>query len=294
MEIVRNIPDLQTAIGNSTVCHCGFDRKPNGEHHAGHAACISGAKQIADLALVSYFPNNECLNYLFGTTLSGVSWDESYCTNFCDIHGVDIVFIPTLSYLVDNFFDGYNIDSLNTWAETTASGAGYTGYLSEGEFQILKWMMIAEHIREENNFWKKDMMLSSWKDGIIRYLQKDFWVNILQKDVYLIDPIRRADGLAYGTSLSSDLTQDEVDLLVQVKPVIDGIGWEVYNSNQDSFLNTLSSGINNIDADMSLYGLGMSTEGFVGDGNVLVEMKVEFITSGHIIHLNEYYEGVAS
>lgn len=299
MQIVTNFEDLNTTVSGYTVCHIGFGRKETGGHHPGHAACISGAKEQVDKVVASYFPNDTCMTYLFSPTYSGAEpdWDESYCTDFCQTHGVDVVFIPTFSYLMDNFFGLQNIEDVKSWASTYSTDNGYDilgAETSDFSYLIMQWALIIEKIRSDNSCWSKDVHIACWKEGLFRFTFKHFVENYISKPMILIDPIRRSDGLSYETTGLSELTQDEIDLLAQVKAEIDGADWEVYNSNQDTFFNTLTSGVNNISADMTLTGLVTSEGGFVGTTNVLVTVMVEFTNSGNHAGINEYYEGVVT
>jgi len=308
MEIVRNIPDLQTAIGSSTVCHCGFERKPNGGHHAGHAACISGAKQISDLALISYFPGEDCMTYLFSPTYSGVEpeWDETYCTDFCQTHGADIVFIPTFSYLEDNFFAGENIADLKSWASSYSTTNGYDDILgaptSEFTYLVMLWIMISEKIRSDNSYWRKDALISCWKDAPLRFMFKHFAEDYLSIPVTLIDPIRRQDGLSYGSSLSI-FSAEDIARLAQVKSKIEEVSFDLYNSDPDQYKAAIASGIDSIDtrqekefwtAQIDLY-----TGGHIGASNLVVNAGIHvFDTEGGDITngrgITEYYEGVVN
>ena len=295
MQIVTNYADLSTTVSGYTVCHVGFTRKQNDGHHPGHAACISGAKELADKVVVLYWPTNNYMNTLYGdevTTWSGLSddFDQTYCTNFCETHGVDVVLVPD-SNTVSSLFDGYSISALKSWADGICTTEGYDTFNDSANMAFKSWI-IGTKVNFEKDLWFKDYRLYSNKEGLIRFLQKHYTDKYLDFQMNLVDFIRRPDGLPYETTGLSNLTQAEIDLLSQVKGVIDGVGWNVYMDNQDIFIDTVISGINNIGADMALYEFGNSEGGFVGDGNVLVILKVEFIASGHNAHLNEYYEGV--
>jgi len=302
MEIVRNIPDLQTAIGSSTVCHCGFDRKTTGGHHDGHIACISGSKSSADLVLVSYFPNAECMTYLFSPTYSGTGpeWDETYCTNFCDTNGVDIVFIPTFSYLESNFFAGENIADLKSWASSYSTTNGYD-ILGVDSFAYLtmQWILIAEWIRNENSYWSKDALLSCWKDAPLRFMFKHFGEDYLSIPITLIDPVRRPDGLAYGTNLSI-FSAEDVARLAQVKSKIEEVNFDLYNSDPEQYKSAVASGVDSIDirqekefwtAQIDLY-----TGGHIGASNLLINVSIHVrdTEENNGYPVVEYYEDVVS
>jgi hypothetical protein len=302
MEIVRNIPDLQTAIGSSTVCHCGFGRKPNGGHHAGHVACISGAKQISDLVLISYFPNEDCMTYLFSPTYSGAEpeWDETYCIDFCDDHGVDIVFIPTFSYLESNFFAGENIADLKSWASSYSTTNGYDVLgIDSFSYLTMQWILIAEKIRSDNSYWRKDALLGCWKDAPLRFMYKHFAEDYLSIPATLIDPIRRPDGIPYGTQLAIFGAED-IARLAQVKSKIEEVSFDLYNSDPEQYKATVASGINTIDTrqekEFWTAQIDLHTGSIVGASNLLINVSIHVRdteeNNGYCV--TEYYEGVVN
>lgn len=295
MQVVTNYTDLNTTVSGHTVCHVGFSRKQSGGHHPGHASCISGAKDLADKAVVIYWPSNDYMNTIYGdevTTWSGLSddFDQTYCTNFCETNGVDVVLVPD-SNTISSLFDGYNMSDLKSWVDGICTTEGYDVFNASANMALKAWI-IGTKVSSEKNIWSKDYRLYSNKEGLIRFIQKHYTDKYLDFQMNLVDFIRRPDGLPYETTGLSDLTQDEIGLLAQVKGEIDAVGWDVYNSTQDVFFTTLTSGVNNIGADMALSNLSTSQGGFVADTDVLVSIKVNFNISGHIVTLNEYYVGV--
>ena len=283
LQVVRNITDLNTALAANTVAQCGFQRKNNGELHAGHVACIAAANVAADISLISFFPHEEIMNYLFDTNIPvPLNWDESYCINFCEDNGVDVVFIPTFSGVLDIFFGGLTVSGINDLINGALSMKGYDGYSGK----TLDYTIVMEYLRKTKNLYTKSATIFSTKDGYKSFARKNYYETELNIPCVLIDMIYRPDGLPEATAFTN-MPQQNLDVLVQMYNIMKGKSYEyLYSLNDfESLTNELNACDTKTTKTIFVDFIRCRKEGLIGANKILLEASIFAGSESEVVSL---------
>jgi pantothenate synthetase len=239
MKIVRTCEELKLESGIDSIAQTGFLRKEINGLHSGHIECIKACKTAAKKCVVSFFPHEEIVNYLFGTTIPLPDhWNENYCTTFCENNEVDIVFIPDFDEVNKTFFTDLKIEDILRIVNDVISRKGYGGYT--GKF--FDYIIAMEYLRKDRNLFPKDICVFSTKEGYKAFARKDYYETELHIPCILVDMTYRADGLPESSTFVN-MSKNNLDILVQIYDELKNRTYEYLDTQENfsSLINTINS-----------------------------------------------------
>lgn len=226
MQIIKTFEEVQFD-STSTISHIGINRKNSiDDFHDGHALCVSEAKTVADLVMVTFWESYETLEYLYGDETDEftlhpndvLSYDETACIQWAINNDVDIVYYPTKGEII-KLFSSYNISDLKSWVDSICITEGYSLENSNNLF-IFKATLIYEKVRNEISY-RKDYKVTSWKDGYIRYLEKHFLNKYVNCNTLLIPTITNPeDNLPYCNRAYDLMSEQEKQWILEIEDII--------------------------------------------------------------------------
>jgi len=269
MKVVRTCSDLEKEC-TGTVAQTGFLRKEKDKLHEGHSSCIKACKENANLSLVTFFPHEEIINWLYDQTLPiPTIWDETYCLEFCEQNGVDIVFIPSYTEIQNTFFLGTSKENTKTQVNNVISAKSYDPYA--GKF--MDYIIGMEYLRKTKNLYPKDVCVFSVKEGYKAFIRKNYYEVDLLIPCVLVDLVYRPDGLPYSSSLDK-LNSETISLLSQIYKFIYEKTYNEINQLKDSTI--LIEDLNKIidtNKTVSIDAIRMWKEGLVEKNKLILELS---------------------
>lgn len=268
MQIVTTCEDLRIACGTNTVAQTGFRRKKTGELHEGHIMCIEACKKEAQLTLVTFFPHEQLINWIYGSIYPlPTGWDEDYCTKFCETNGVDIVFIPSDAEIKDTFFPLLQPQDIKSASDTIITSKQYSGY--SGTFP--DYIIAMETARKQKNLYPKDVCVFSIKDGYGAFMRKNYYENDLLIPCVLVDMAYRPDGLPVASSFNS-VSKETLDILALMYNTLKSKTYEEFDKMTD--FTELTDELNAHDPNKIVVVdfIRMWKQGIIGNNKLLVEL----------------------
>lgn len=289
MITVTTCAALKTACSTNTIAQTGFLRKATNQLHSGHLSCINACKSTAQKAVVSFFPHEEIVNWLYGTTIPlPTTWDQTYCTNFCETNGVDIVFIPTFTEVRNTFFQGILPININNTVNNIIIVKGYGGY--KGKF--FDYIIAMEYLRKQRNLYPKHFAIFSVKEGYQAFARKDYYETELSIPCILVDMTYRPDGLPESSTYSS-MIQADIDILSQMYNTMTSKTYDYLDALND--YTTLTNELNSFDTKpvKTVYVdyIRIWKQGIIGTNKILLEASIflnNITTLESLIVIKEY------
>jgi pantothenate synthetase len=272
MITVTTCAALKTACATNTIAQTGFLRKPTNGLHEGHISCINACKLAAEKTVVSFFPHEEIINWLYGTTLElPTSWDQTYCTSFCETQGVDIVFIPTFTEVRNTFFAGIQPININNTVDNIILIKGY----HEVTGKFFNYIIAMEYLRKQRNLYPKHFNIFSVKDGYKAFARKDYYETELSIPCILVDLVYRPDGIPLSSSLDP-VPQADIDIIAQMYNLLNSQTYDQINNLQD--FTELTNQLNAFDTKpvktVRVHSSRIWKEGIIGTNKILLETQI--------------------
>lgn len=243
--------------------------------HEGHAYLVSSAKTVADKVGVVF-----CVSTLFDSlrnpdyswpAFSNAEFDNTGCINWCIDNAVDFYLLHSSILMQDTI--NLITPQISSQVETAWQTEGYPSYPAYDSTgnntlycyyePVKNWMLGHVAVPKECKF------VYSWKDGISRFIMKDFAAKYTTSTVELFDPIPDADGIYLSSTLV--LTEDEKDVVKQIPTVVDQVGY--------SDINLLTQSLNALDTQslgFNVYRIDVVIGGIVGSSNDFIDVFYQF------------------
>lgn len=255
--ILRTLQDRQNVdTTGKTTAVVSFEPKWIDSHHDGHIALIKHAQSLADIVFVHYWYTYPLMDFLFGdktdfyrtSTFIDIP-NEQYMIDWCNLQGVDYIWLPTKDYYND-WFQGYNINDLKTWADNLCIKEGYI-YSNVDVIDNLKRIMITLKPLIDNQYYSYDYRVGSSKDGILRYFEKDFYNKYLGVNVIVLEDVLSIDGLPLFSS--NYFSEKDIEKIAQINTSIIGKSNINITGNYENFKTEIENFTTSItDVDISI------------------------------------------
>lgn len=195
MQIVTDVNELRKAIPSGTsVASVGMQPKTVKAFHAGHRACISKAKEIADLVVVFMWDDYGARKQLFDEDDSKYSKFNNEVFPLLEKAGVDVIYDGTKINTLEKFFNDTSLRSIINTVEQRMLAEGYNIQHHRNQ---LKYMFCCYEVI--NIPFKR---VACWADGYWRFIQKWYVEKYHGTKVYLIGPARdQYDNLIHSSKL---------------------------------------------------------------------------------------------
>lgn len=273
--IIRSLEERKAinTIGK-TVAAVSIDPKSEADFHEGHQMIVEHAKTIADVVFVNSFEVRPFLDILWGnetafyrdSTFSYIP-SEQDMIDWCNLNRVDYVWMPPKDFYLE-LFEGYDLDELKQWAEDISIKEGYIT-LNEMVNRHIKYLIICQKPIIDNNYFHYNYRVTSWKDGVIRFFEKDFYNKYIGTDIIILDPITNEDKLP----LSSGFNLWSSDEMLKLKQI------QKFLINAD--INAIVLNIKKFQDNTKIHISGLSDE------NIKVELKKFDISDISFLPLNK-------
>lgn len=254
-------------------------KNPSELLHEGHSYLISTAKTSFDKIAVIF-----CVSTLFDSFLypqyqwpafSNAEFDTTGCMNWCVENGIDYYLLNN-SVMMQNVITNSVTPELISQVDSIWQAEGYPAYpqyndststVTNTEFfyytMVKTWMI--GHLANP----KSGTFIYSWKDGVNRFIMKDFAEKYMTSKVELLDPVLDEDGVYLSSSLT--LSEDERNIIKQIPTVVDQVGY--------SNVEVLKQSLNALDTQslgFEAYRIDVVIGGIVGTNNDFINVFYQF------------------
>lgn len=282
MLIVKTLHEAKEATTNSTCLSFTFQKKKSHiELHEGHSKILEKNKTSGNKIIVSFWYTQAVLNYInkMWPPEPTLEWDLTGCLTWAKAQNVDIIWIPDYEnelaiYNVDNLEHYKNVINI-IWEKENYKKHFGNDISSEKTKILCLGRLIA------NTGWK---YLYSWKDGITRYIERDFMHKYTNSRVIIDEPIKTPDGLYYSSSYFKYTEMEKTELLKIEQAVLssnltskDPVG--ILADNIRTSINNPSFALQNVNIS--------SDERFLGPNKKIIDIKFS-IGSGEDIKYDHY------
>jgi hypothetical protein len=216
---------------NKLIGSCGYYRKNTGGHTPAHETVITAQRNAgADYLYASYYEFQplkkamaQALGYSDDDTRTDGPFDQQYCLDWCETHGIDLVLVPDRA------------DMLSVWASLDKAAAkawiegwfGNTGYShpDAGRLISLKYQIFTNYVFKEilgvHISFKAQSIVNGYLDfAFLDFLRRAGWVD----NVITLPIVYRPDGLP-EQSHWSNYSAAQLAVLAQVVPAMDTVGY---------------------------------------------------------------------
>lgn len=206
--VVRTLQErINIDTSGQTTAVVSIEPKDDNSFHDGHVELITQAKSVADVVFVNFFHTYPFSDVLYGSETNfyrdstfSFTPNEQQMINWCNLQGVDYIWLAPSDFHIE-LFNGYNLNFVKQRADDIYNLEGYTTTNIELERHI-KRIIVSLIPLIDNNYFHYDYRISSWKDGLIRYFEQDFYNKYLGTNVIVIDPILDINGLPLSIGLN--------------------------------------------------------------------------------------------
>jgi len=226
MIVVRDFAGLKKALPNKpseVIGKLTISRKPLNSLHAGHENIVNTLITNSTVSLVNIWSWEAIYSACFPydpMIINDPTWDgETYMISWLENLGVDIVFIPEWNYHETAFVTA-NLPNLLPAGDALISAEGYSlKKCTEMQWNILRMTIAAEEVSKVQQFYRKDYIINTYKDGFITFIFKHYMEKYHGITYDILAPVKRPDGLPHSTYLLN-ARQVFIDYAVSVNDVL--------------------------------------------------------------------------
>lgn len=217
---------------NKLVGSCGYYRKNTGGHTPAHETLITAQRDAgAEFLYASYWefrPMRKVMAQSLGYEDAGDDsdgiFDQQYCVDWCESHGIDMVFVPDRADLL-RILVGMDKPAAKAWVESWF-GAGGFNHPVKSDLLQLKYQIFTNYVAAvlfglHVNF-KAQSIVNGYMDfAFIDFLRRSGWVDT----VIVLPIVYRPDGLP-EQSKWNNFSGAQLAVLAQVIPAMDSVGYD--------------------------------------------------------------------
>jgi hypothetical protein len=208
MIIVKTVKEAVQLTSGFITTYFPIQKKKNAlELNQNYTNIINLGRSYGTKTVIGFWYPQALLNYLDSTlaTELNLEWDTAGCVYWAQSQNVDIAIVPDCDYEIDISNLIYYRKKINRiW-----NNEQYEKYfVSPTESHKTKILCLA--LLTNKNSWK---YVSSWGDGITRYIEADFMSKYTNNRMLIVDPVKSSDGLLYSSSYFLYTPEEKTELV---------------------------------------------------------------------------------